>query len=319
MWFNRIPKNRRLGREHVLDVKVRSTQARKARSRTLAIALGVAFAFVFGGFLLWRTAEWGLRVFVYENKAFALENLDIQTDGVIPLDQLRRWTAAKIDDNLLSLDLARVKRNLELVPLIRSVSVERLLPHTLRIRVIEREPIAQINIPRSTATGVVDFVVFHLDADSCVMIPLDPRLRTSTLNEPNDQLPLICGIKSRDIKAGGRLDFPQLRAALQLIVAFDRSPMVGVADFKRIDVSSADVLVVTTGQGGEITFGLTDLDQQLRRWRQIVDSGQKLGKAIATLDLSINDNIPARWLEANAVPPSPPKLPKSWRNKKKHV
>jgi hypothetical protein len=232
---------------------------------------------------------------------------------------LRRWTAAKNDDNLLSLDLARVKRNLELVPLIRSVSVERVLPHALRIRVIEREPIAQINIPRSTATGVVDFVVFHLDPDGFVMIPLDPHLRTSTLNEPNDQLPLICGIKSRDIKAGGRLDFPQLRAALQLIVAFDRSPMVGVADFKRIDVSSADVLVVTTGQGGEITFGLADLDQQLRRWRQIVDSGQRLGKAIATLDLSINDNIPARWLEANAVPPSPPKLPKSWRNKKKHV
>jgi len=319
MWFKRIPKNRRLGREYVLDVKVRSTQARKARSRTVGIALGVAFAFVFGGFLFWRSAEWGLKVLVYENKAFALQDLDIQTDGVIPIDQLRRWTAAKADDNLVSLDLARVKRNLELVPLIRSVSVERVLPHTLRIRVIEREPIAQINIPRSTATGIVEFVVFHLDADGCVMIPLDPKLRTTTLNEPNDQFPLICGIKSRDIKAGGRIDFPQLRAALQLIVAFDRSPMVGVADFKRIDVSSADVLVVATGQGGEIVFGLAELDQQLRRWREIVDSGQKLGKAIATLDLSISNNIPARWLEANAVPPSPPKLPKSWRNKKKHV
>jgi hypothetical protein len=319
MWFKRAPKNRRLGREHVLDVKVRSSQARKARTRTVAIALGVAFAFVFGGFLLWRSAEWGLKVLVYENKAFALQDLDIQTDGVIPLDQLRRWTVAKPDDNLLALDLARVKRNLELAPLIKSVSVERVLPHTLRIRVVEREPIAQINIPRSPSTGGVDFVVFHLDSEGWVMVPLDPRLRSTALNEPNDQLPLICGIKSRDIKPGGRLESPQLHAALQLIVAFEHSPMVGFADFKRIDVSASDVLVANTGQGGEITFGLTDLEQQLRRWREIVDSGQKLGKAIATLDLAITNNIPARWLEANAVPPSPPKLPKSWRNKKKHV
>src|SRR5207249_11386834 len=139
-------KNRRLGREHVLDVKVRSSQVRKARTRGLAISLGVAFGLLFGVYLLWRAGEWGLSLLVYENKAFALQELDIQTDGVISLDQLRRWTAAKPGENLLALDLARVKRNLELVPLIQSVSVERILPHALRIRVIEREPIAQINV-----------------------------------------------------------------------------------------------------------------------------------------------------------------------------
>ena len=151
------------------------------------------------------------------------------------------------------------------------------------------------------------------------MVPLDPRLRTTTLNEPNDQLPLICGIKARDIKPGGRLDSLQVHAALQLIVAFEHSPMVGYADFKRIDVSASDVLVATTGQAGEITFGLTDLDQQLRRWREIADSAAKINKGIATLDLAITNNVPARWLEANAVPPAPPKIPKAWRKQKKHV
>ena len=50
---------------------------------------------------------------------------DVQTDGVIAPDQLRRWARVKPGENLFALDLARVKRDLELVPLIESVSVER--------------------------------------------------------------------------------------------------------------------------------------------------------------------------------------------------
>ena len=43
--------------------------------------------------------------------------------------------------------------------------------------------------------------------------------------------------------------------------------MQGLVDLGRIDVTAADVLVIKTGQGSEITFGLNDLEQQLLRWR----------------------------------------------------
>jgi hypothetical protein len=54
------------------------------------------------------------------------------------VDQLRRWAAVRLGDNLLALDLPSVKRNLELVSVIRSVAIERALPHTLRISVTAR-------------------------------------------------------------------------------------------------------------------------------------------------------------------------------------
>ena len=95
--------------------------------------------------------------------------------------------------------------------------------------------------------------------------------------------------------------------------------MADYVDLKKIDVSAPEVLLVTTGQGSEITFGLSELDKQLRRWREIFDLGQKVGRAIATLDLAVTNNIPARWLEASLVPPVAPKSPKAPRNKKKHV
>jgi cell division septal protein FtsQ len=148
MWLQRKSKNRRLGREYVLDVKLRSSQVRAARVRMFAVSLGVLFATVFGLYLLWRTGEWALDRLVYDNKAFAIQDIDVQTDGVIGVDQLRRWMGVKPGQNLLALDLARVKRDLELVPLVQSVSVERILPRTLRVRVVEREPLAQINVPR---------------------------------------------------------------------------------------------------------------------------------------------------------------------------
>jgi hypothetical protein len=77
--------------------------------------------------------------------------------------------------------------------------------------------------------------------------------------------------------------------------------------------------VVTTGQGSQVTFGLIDFEQQLRRWRTVFELGQKTGGAIATLDLAITNNIPLRWLEASAVLPAPAKSPKPLRPKKKHV
>ena len=319
MWFKRKSKNRRLGREQVLDVKLRSSQVRAARTRMGAIGLGAVFATVFGVYLVYRTGDWALNRLVYENKAFAVQELDVQTDGVISLDELRRWTGVKPGENLLALDLARVKRDLELVPLVQSVSVERILPRTLRIRITEREPIAQVNVPRPRRGGSLELAVYQLDTDGYVMVPLEPRQRAILLSQPADMLPVVCGINAIELQPGRRISAPQVQAALRLIMAFEESPMAGLVDLRRIDVSSPEVLVVTTGQGSEVTFGLTELDQQLRRWRDIFDLAQNMSKAIGVLDLAVTNNIPARWLEASAVPPAAPKSARPLRLKKKHV
>ena len=133
MWFKRRPKNRRIGRDQVLDVKLRSSQVRAARTRRFALTMGGIFAVVFSLYMAYRIGDWSLNRLVYENKAFSLDELDVQTDGVISADQLRRWAGVKFEDNLLALDLARVKRDLELVPLVQSASVERILPLTFDI------------------------------------------------------------------------------------------------------------------------------------------------------------------------------------------
>src|SRR6266446_6270274 len=175
MWPKGKPKNRRFEREHVLDVKLRSSQRRQLRVRQAAIVLGGAFSIFFGLFGAWRGGEWLIRHFLTENPAFAIHQLDVQTDGIISIEQLRRWAGVRLENNLLALDLARVKRDLELMPAIESADVERILPHTLRIRVTEREPIAQFQLPQLRPdTGYLGGV-YLLDARGCVMAPLEPQ------------------------------------------------------------------------------------------------------------------------------------------------
>ena len=318
MWFRRKPKNRRLERDSVLDVKLRSDQVRATRLRIVGIGLAVLFGVLSGAYLLWMAGNFALNKLIYQNKAFAIEEIDVQTDGIISTAQLRRWTGVRAGQNLLALDLARVRRDLELVSLIQSVSVERVLPHTLRIRVIERLPIAQIKLLKPGPAGGIEVGIFLLDADGYVIVPLDPRQRTTPLTQSADDLPVICGLKGPEIQAGHKIESSQLLAALRLLVAFDHSPMQGMVDLKTIDLSNPEVLVARTDQGSEITFGLNDVDQQLRRWRKIFSLGQQANKAIASLDLAVTNHLPLRWLEATVVPPLNPK-PSKQPAKKRHV
>jgi cell division protein FtsQ len=292
---------------------------RATRTRLAALSVGILFGTVFGLYLLWRTGEWALDKFVYENSEFAIQHVEVKTDGMIAPDQLRRWSQVKLGDNLIALDLTAVKRNLELVSTIGSVSVERVLPRTLKISVTERDPVAQVNIPRADASGGIAVAVFQLDADGYVMQPLDPRLCVVPLAQVGGQLPVIAGLNVYQLQPGHRVESPQVQAALELIGAFDHSPMAGLVDLRRIDVSLPGVVVVTTGQGGEITFGLNNLEQQLRRWREIYDLGQRMNQAVASLNLAVSNNVPVHWMEAIAAPSTSPKAVNPAHPRRKNV
>jgi len=94
MWFKRKPGNRRFGRSNVLDVKLRTKEVRAARMRLATTAVGLSLGTVIGFYLLWRTGDWALDQFVFRNDAFAIRELDVRTDGSIPVEQLRKWRAS---------------------------------------------------------------------------------------------------------------------------------------------------------------------------------------------------------------------------------
>jgi cell division septal protein FtsQ len=305
MWWFGKPKNRAFRQRHVLDVKVARRQAVRHRVRVATLAASVSIGTVFAIYLLWRAGDWALNRFVYENKAFAVQELDIQTDGVISVEQLRRWSGVRLEQNLFAIDLARVKRDIELVPAVQSVAVERVLPHTLKIRVIEREPIAQADR-------------YYLDSEGFAMQPLEPGQRSMPIN-PGERYPVISGINPSELRAGRPVESPQVRAALRFLAAFEHSAMAPQVDIARVDVSAPDVLQVMTVQQNEITFYPGDFEKQLGRWFLIYCKGQEQARQIGTLDLSVAQHVPLHWIDTAAVPLNATKLRKTSPYKKKHV
>ena len=110
-----------------------------------------------------------------------------------------------------------------------------------------------------------------------------------------------------------------MQAALKLIEAFAGSSLAGQVDLRRVDVSSPQVLVATTTQGAEVTFGLENFDRQLLRWQKVQEECLKRNKSIATLDLAVAENTPLRIQDAGAVPPSIPKIVKPQRIRRRNV
>jgi len=318
-FFKSKQKNRRSAeRDNLLEVRMRTNQSRSARMRAAGAGLAALCAVAAVALICWRVGRYTLDKLVYQNESFAIQQIDVRTDGVLTTDIIRRWAGVRTGQNLMALDLTRVKKALEQQPPVQFAAIERVLPRTLKLTVTERDPVAQALVTQTFPGGRVEQAVFDFDADGYPMRPLDPRWRTAP-PPANETLPILEGVPGGDVEPGRQIESAQVRAALRLIDEFYRSPMAGVADLQRINVAVPEILTVTTGQGTRVTFSLTHLDTQLRRWRLIQDQYQRWGRMVASIDLSISNNIPVRWVAAIGAPPGVPKAPPSHRTKRKNV
>lgn len=321
-WFGSKTRNRRLNRGNVLDVRLRSDQVRAGRVRLASRLMTVVFAVLLTGFLSWRGGAWLMNQLVFQNPALAIEVIDARSDGSLSPDLIRRWSGVRVGENLLALDLARVRRNLLLNPLVEDAAVDRVFPNLLRIRLAEREPLVRVSIPRIGPSGVVERQILLLDAAGHVMVPVEtgrPGEIAGLSPSALETLPLLTGISESELRVGRDVESSKIHAALDLVQAFERSEMVGLADLVYIDLGEPEVLTVRTGQRGRITFGLQNLPEQLRRWRLIYNHGRELGRSVANADLSIASRVPVQWLEAGMVLPTPKKPARTPRNRRSHV
>ena len=301
MVFRAKRRNSKSGRKKLLSVKVQSQQAKRERLRWLRSlsALAAAIAGIIA--VCWQGGAFALNRLVYENESFSVRQLDYRTDGIISVGQLKQWGGVSSGDNLLKLDLLRIKRDIELAPRVRAASVERFLPDTLQVRVAERVPMAQVWAWQRDGAGVTDYdcVRVQLDETGHVMSPIDGYSVVAPEKQAEWSLPVVSGIELKKLKSlapGRPAGLPKLRAALGLIGEFRRSPLAGVVDLRVIDLSQPRILRVTTGDGGQVDLSTDRLARQLNRWARIRAHGQKFGLAIETVDLSVTNNVPVRWM-----------------------
>ncbi|HTG44235.1 MAG TPA: FtsQ-type POTRA domain-containing protein [Verrucomicrobiae bacterium] len=290
-------------RQWLLDVRSRSKPLKAVRLRMALNALAISTGIVLVLFVSWKGGEFLLDRYVYTNPAFAIERIDLQTDGIIPTEQIRIWANVQKGQNLLGLDLGRIKRDLELVPLIEAASVERILARQMIIRVREREPIARVTVfSKRAGDGLLQPSAVYLDEHGMVIPPVLRALNTEAFDHATRFLPTITGVSAAAFRPGHIVDSSTVLAALQWLRACQGSEMAGRADIRAMDVSSPAALLVSTEQGNEVTFSYRNFETQLARWRKVHDFAGRRARTIASLDLAVTNYVPAVWLDRTNEP-----------------
>jgi len=209
---------------------------------------------------------------------------------------------------------------LELVPLIESAAVERVLPSELVINVRERQPIARVHVfaPRPS-DGLLERSVIFLDKDGMVIPEFLRDLNSAAFEQATRFLPVITGVGDTSFRPGHKVPSQQILAALKWIKTFEASSMTGQVDVREIDISSATALLVTTEQGNEISFAYHDFEGQLTRWRRIQDFGRQNNQSLASLDLVVTNYVPVVWAELTNAAPTAVRAPQASPYRRKNV
>ena len=310
-------RNRRREPEHRLEARLRSaanTRRRRAGLRLLPWLLIVALV-LGGGVALLGVAR---QQWLYRVPAFALKTIEIRRDGALSESEILATANLRPNLNTLALDLPALQARLHRHPRIERAEIRRELPGTLRINIHERFPVARVRPGNPNAQTQLD-TFYLVDETGFTLMPFRPGRALADIIEAEATLPVLVGVATTNFIPGLAVQEVQTMSALRFLAAFETSVMAGLTEILTLDLSSADDIIATTSSGSRITFGRRNFDPdfsvQLRRWQAVHEDCTHQGRVIGTLDVSVMNNAPLRWLDLAQVPPTLPSTPKVKRVK----
>jgi cell division protein FtsQ len=166
-------------------------------------------------------------------------------------------------------------------PYIKDAVVERSLPNSIHVQVVERVPIAIVNRPET----------MYVDENGVVL----PRSISHRLFD----LPMISGISANEpLALGSIIKQPDIIEALQLLATMKIVNRPMYHNISEVQVRNGGDIVVYSAEGGvPIIFGRNEIPDKLVRlesfWNNVVQArGTQL---LQYIDLRYQDQIVARW------------------------
>ncbi len=243
-----------------------------------ALALAVVIAV---GVVLHLGIGFVLKEVLYTNPRYVLNKIDIEPDGRFSERMIRQAAGLAPGQNLWTLDLRQIAHDLEKLPNVSSAKVERHFPDRVTIFIHERVPAVKIfglNVDLGTRE------LFYIDREGVV---LKPRA-----DENPPLLPEVIGLTDAELEPGAKLDEPRLACAMAILDAIDHTKLHTSIDIRTINLSNPLSITMTTTRDLNITFRPDCIDQQLMRLEQIFDLADNQQRTLATVDLTLNYNVP---------------------------
>ena len=214
-------------------------------------------------------------VLIYGSQLFAITRVEVVGATHLTADGVRRLAAVPSGATLMRFPADSVSARVAADPWVASVSVTRVFPDAMRIRVTERTPVGVVKV--GAASWLIDgtgFVVAQI-------------VGTSTAT-----LPSIRDVPGLDLKAGRRTTSEPLGNAVKVLAGI--TPQLG-ALVKSVSAPTIDGTTLLTKEGVEIVVGeALSLDAKSRGALGVL-SAQR-GRVVS-IDVRNPDRIVSRGLK----------------------
>ena len=285
---NRRKSGNSSSRYHLLELNVRTASLKRQRRHKAGGMLWKAGATVVVVALFAVGSRLAAQKFFFQNTEYALHHLEARLDGVMTQEELVSLTGFGEGKNLFELDLDQANRKLAALPEVRSVTLERLLPDTIRVNIERRVPVFLFAGYGDAGESFVSGRSFLCDRDGFLIQP--SRLDPEFLN-----LPVLRGVDPGATPPGSRLDNDRLAFAIRLQRALSEIPEENFK-IRSMDVSKEYAAVVTDSSNARYTFGNNDLPSQFERLRKLLAHCQDTGRQIETANLMVTRNTPVTFV-----------------------
>lgn len=283
-------------RTHVLDVRIRTSTARRRRQETISkwvVSLFFVVAIGAGAIFGVRAA---LDRFFFNNADYTLNRITFDLDSILTREEALEATGLHEGINIFSVDLNKVEATFRAMPQVQDVRIKRELPDHLAVTVTAREPVAWVAAEGESGDPTASEKALLADASGYLMRPRH-------ILPEYYHLPVIYGVKSDNIRDGESLSSEDLRLALLLIDTVARHPE-SLLRIRTLDISRGYCIEVVNDANARILFANTDFENQLIRVQQLLTHCAESGRALESVNLMVKRNTPVTFIAS-----APPELP----------
>lgn len=219
-------------------------------------------------------AGFGLYRLIANTTFLKLERIEVSTLKKLNRQEVIGLAGVKIGDGILGLRLDRIGEQISKNPWVSQVKIRRYLPDTLSIDVVERDPVAIINMG----------YLYYLDNQGEVFKPL--------MEGDNLDFPVITGISEEDIAKDPGGTKVALKEALALIAHLKVRSDFKLDDVSEIHYGKGYGFTLFTATGGiPVKLGNEGFVQKLDRLAKIYMQLQTQISGLEYIDLDYSDKI----------------------------
>lgn len=240
--------------------------------------------------LIWWGGYRGVNHLFLGNEKYKLQDIDLQTNG--HLDHARLVDVAGIDLNasIFAINAQEVTEKLRALPEVIDCEVERRLPGTLKVTIIERVPAVWLECVDLGYPGRKDGGILA-DAGG-ITFPCEGNLWNSSRDLP---VIVVSDAEADSFVHGSKMKHPEVMRALHLISTFEINKVRAQWQAERVILVNDYSMVAVCNDGTRAIFGMYDHERQMADFVTICEHSFKTRRAIRHVNLIPKKNIPVKF------------------------